>query len=410
MTEKIESRLDYLKARLENARKIVLEIENIQSKINKADEDEKSLFNHFLERAKDRLKIISSEMPGLLSEESLRKGKGFVFLTEEEKKKYLKELQLEQDLLKFAIKKVEKREKESRIEIAARKEQAFKKAGKFVTMSSRLFSKISLNLSKMESFKKLDASLRKANMPYLVSTYISVSLFSALIATAISAIALPFLFMAFGTYSLLVLLLPLLTFIVVLFYPLSEATSTRIKIEDELPFAVMHMAAIAGSGVDPSRVFSILASSNEYPAIKKEMRKLVNQINFYGLDMTAALKSTAKTTPSQRLAELLNGMSTTISGGGDLSNYLTKIAEDTMLDYKLRRKKFTVVSETYADIYTGLLIAAPLMFMLMLVLLNVLGGSFGGMSTMTIAWLGIGAIILLNIGFLIFLKISQPQG
>jgi hypothetical protein len=78
------------------------------------------------------------------------------------------------------------------------------------------------------------------------------------------------------------------------------------------------------------------------------------------------------------------------------------------MDYKLRRKRFTTISETYADIYTGLLIAAPLIFMLILVLMNVLGGGIAGMTTSTVALIGIGALVVLNIGFLIFLQISQP--
>ena len=60
-----------------------------------------------------------------------------------------------------------------------------------------------------------------------------------------------------------------------------------------------------------------------------------------------------------------------------------------------------------SDVYTGLLIAAPLIFMLMLALINVIGVK---VSTLTLGVIGIGAIIALNIGFIIFLQISQPAG
>ena len=203
--------------------------------------------------------------------------------------------------------------------------------------------------------------------------------------------------------------IPLTTFIVFYFYPSAEANSGKSAINDELPFAVMHMAAIAGSGIEPSKIFAILATSNEYPAIRKEMRKIINQINFYGYNLVAALKETAKTTSSDRFADVLGGISTTISSGGDLKEYLGKVASDTLLDYKLRRKRFTTISETYADIYTGLLVAAPLMFMLILVLMNVIGGGFGGMSAGTISVIGIGVLIVVNIGFLVFLQVSQPE-
>ena len=83
---------------------------------------------------------------------------------------------------------------------------------------------------------------------------------------------------------------------------------------------------------------------------------------------------------------------------------------DTLNDYKLRRRRYITISETYADIYTGLLIAAPLIFMLILVLVNILGGTVGGMTPETMAIVGIGGLVVINIGFLVFLEISQPKG
>ena len=47
--------------------------------------------------------------------------------------------------------------------------------------------------------------------------------------------------------------------------------------------------------------------------------------------------------------------------------------------------------------------------MLLLVLINVMGASIGGLSASTIAMIGIAAIVIINIGFIIFLQISQPE-
>jgi flagellar protein FlaJ len=395
--------IEALKENLNKAKIIIKEIEYVNQEINKASEAEKRLMTGYAENAKNELKKISDSIPEFIAE----KKKAYrVELSSSERGEFMLDAGIEQGSLKEMRKKIE------RIGKAGKDKKAldiYKRPGLFVRTASRIFSKFSNSLDKKGVFMSIGSSLRKANMPYLMSTYISVSMFSAILSFfAALIIAIP-LFLEFGYIAILApILIPIITFLTILFYPASEISSMRMKIDDELPFAVMHMSAISSSGVEPSRVFTILAASPEYPNIRKEMRKIVNMINFYGYDLTTALKTTAKTTSSQRLSELLGGMAATISGGGDLRNYLDKIAVDTLNDYKLRRRKFITISETYADIYTGLLIAAPLMFMLILVLMNVVTGNIGGMSSTTLTLIGIGAIVLLNIGFLIFLEVSQP--
>ena len=398
--------IEELKNELKKAKIIINEISAIQEAIKKVSANEQKLMQDYLDSAREQLKEISRNIPSRLAERKKKNLK--VELSPSEEKEYMKDTGIEKDVLRQARKKIEKTRK---MEIEKARIGAYRKTGFFVGISSKLFSPLALKISKRSFFQSINNSLRKANMPYLISTYVSVAILAALISLFVSLFLSVPLSAMIGTLAfLIVLIVPLATFFIFLFYPLSEISSISADIDDELPFAAMHMAAIASSGVEPSKVFSILAASPEYPSIRKEMRKIVNMINFYGYDLTTALKVTAKTTSSIRLSELLNGMAGTITGGGDLKSYLEKIAADSLIDYKLRRRKFITVSETYADIYTGLLIAAPLMFMLILVLMNVVTGNIAGMSSTTIALIGIGAIALLNVGFLIFLEVSQPKG
>jgi len=56
------------------------------------------------------------------------------------------------------------------------------------------------------------------------------------------------------------------------------------------------------------------------------------------------------------------------------------------------------------------LIAAPLLFIVVLAIINTIGGQIGGFSVATLATFGTyGLIPLLNIGFIVFLTISQPE-
>ncbi|MFC1753044.1 type II secretion system F family protein [Thermoproteota archaeon] len=269
-----------------------------------------------------------------------------------------------------------------------------------------------------EFFKGLYQSLRLANIKVLSNTYVNMMVFSSLASSIIglicfgiifSLMALPFsviivrtIFMAF--------VMGVLSFIVFYAYPFSKAKSRRVAINTNLPFAINHMAAVASSGVPPTKMFMLIAESQEYEEIATECEKIVNYIEIFGYDVLTAIKSVAVTTPSAALREFFNGMVSTTQSGGDVKNYLVQKADEAMLSYKLERKKYTETIATYSDIYTGILIAAPLFFVAALSLVSMLGGKVGGTNVDTVIVIGTYIVIpLLNIFFISFLKFTQPE-
>jgi len=98
---------------------------------------------------------------------------------------------------------------------------------------------------------------------------------------------------------------PVVVYLLLYYYPSTERNSLAKKIEQELPFAVIHMSAISGSGIAPAEIFKIIGLSKEYPYLRKEVRKVLNQINIYGYDLVTSLNNVSKTTPSSRLTETI---------------------------------------------------------------------------------------------------------
>ena len=136
----------------------------------------------------------------------------------------------------------------------------------------------------------------------------------------------------------------------------------------------------------------------------------MNYVNLFGYNLSTALRSVAETTPSKDFKELLNGLRNTIETGGDLRLYLQNKADDTFINYKNDRKKYVETLATYSDIYTAVLIAAPLLFIIVLVLISLVGNKLGGLDIGFIEKLGIYFIVpAFNIAFIIFLNIVQPE-
>ncbi len=328
------------------------------------------------------------------------------------KKRYLKEVGIDEQILKRLYKK--KQEKKTEVEYTVYEPNLYGK------ISNVFFKEISRTIisSYPNFFKNLNSSLRMSDIKVLSQTYISSMLFSSLISlilvTTISLIINFFLKTRFeiGLFISLILGLAgsILAFFILYIYPSIVVGARRRQIKNDLPFAVIHMSAIAGSGAQPLSMFKLLLSSKEYKGLDSEIRKIVNYVNLFGYDLSTALKTVASTTPSTRLKDILIGIASTIESGGSLRSYLSAIADETMNTYRLERKKFLETLSTYSEIYTGILIAAPLLFLVTLAIINVLGGTVAGFDVKTLAIFGTYAIIpFLNIAFLLFINIIQPE-
>jgi len=194
------------------------------------------------------------------------------------------------------------------------------------------------------------------------------------------------------------------------FYPNSVMSKKKSSIKRDIPFAVIHMSAVAGSGANPIAMFDLILKSKDYPGLESEIRKIINYVNLFGYDLPTAMRNVAKTTPSPDMKSLLNGIISNTESGGSLKDYLKGKTEEVLNIYRLERKKYVEAMSTYADIYTGLLIAAPLLFFTTLAIINMLGGAIGGVGVSTIATVGtFGVIPVLNIAYIFFITLIEPK-
>lgn len=270
----------------------------------------------------------------------------------------------------------------------------------------------------IDSFLFLKPYLSKANIRMLLRTYLAISYFMTFLASCFI-----FMFVFSFTYSLgrsllecivfsvgSAIFIALIAFTVSISYPMLKTDSRRRNIETNLPFAITHMAAIASSGVPPSTMFRLLTGFEEYGEISKEAKKIVQNIDVLGMDITTAIRDVARKTPSENFKQFLEGVATTIDTGGDLHSYLKKSSENAMFEYKLRREKYLQTLSTYADFYTAVLIAAPLFLVAILSVMTIIEGKVFGMSIPEVMFFGIFfGIPIINALFLLFLHLTQPE-
>ena len=177
----------------------------------------------------------------------------------------------------------------------------------------------------------------------------------------------------------------------------------------ELPFATIHMSSISRSMIEPSKIFSIIISTAEYPFLEKEFIKLLNEVNIYGYDLVTALRNMAFNSPSRKLADLYNGLATTINSGGDMPEFFDKRSQTLLFEHRLEKEKHSKAAETFLDIYISVVIAAPMILMLLLMMMRISGLGIS-LSTNMITLVMVLGVTLMNILFLAFLQIKQPEG
>ncbi len=263
--------------------------------------------------------------------------------------------------------------------------------------------KLELRIEKTYVFDNLHDFLAKSGLPISTKAYVgemlAATLFAFLIGSIIGA-------MLGGLYQLIPLriinqapILPLftflhipvgfITFILIMgivtailifisyyFAPAIIASGRKTEIERELPSVASYMAAMASSGVPPDKIFSSLAREEAAKgAITAEARRIARDIEIFGYDLLTALHNAAKRSPSPRWASFLDGITSTVTSGGDLTFYLTSETRSLMKEQQEKTKERIESLGIIAEIFMVVGVVSPLLLVVMMAIVSIIAGN-----------------------------------
>ena len=270
-----------------------------------------------------------------------------------------------------------------------------------------------------EILKLVESALPKSGITISPKNYVSIICLTVFIGYFISLISLSILTLTILKLNILMSVLAIVLFpfiigvvifIIGMFYPHQRVLSRGRSISTNLPFAIANMGSIASSGVSPTAIFKLLAEFKEYDILAEEMKKIVRNMEVFGMDPISAMKEVAKRTPSGKFKQLLLGLASTIEGGGDLKTYLKNAGEQSLFRWRMKRQKYLQQLSAYAEFYTGLLIAAPLFLISLFSVMYMIQPQLGGMDILDLMKLSIYLLVpALNLGFLVFLQATQVE-
>jgi len=262
-------------------------------------------------------------------------------------------------------------------------------------------------------FSSVKDDLTKANIKIPFRSYVGMIFLTSSIVYFVSLFALifalNFFVVSFLMKIIFLLFIPFLIsvvcFVILVFYPYQKMLGRGKDIETNLPFLLMHMGAIAASGAPPQGIFRLMSEFEEYGEVSYEMKKIVRNIDVFGIDPLTSIRQVAEKSPSKSLKQVLFGFITTTESGGDIRSYLKNTGQQALFEWRIKRERFLQQLSAYAEFYTGLLIAAPLFIIALFAIMNMISPTMGGFNILDLMKISIYIIVpVLNIVFLIFLR------
>ncbi len=263
----------------------------------------------------------------------------------------------------------------------------------------------------LDYFDPLEVKIKSAHIKLSLQEYLSISLFSSLLAFIISMpigsfFVTVFTAKAIFSYTLSIIISFLLsgaTFVAFYWYPSMKAKNMQSRIEQDLPFAVASMTAAASSGTHPMEIFKML--SVRRGVIGEDSNRIYRDVKMFGTDISSALAKVANRTPSVVWSELLWGMISVITTGGDIYKYLSEKTAVSMQQYKRMLDSYSNQINFYTEIYITLIIVGTLFF---IVLSSVMSPLVGGDILLVQTFLVFFFVPITSMGFIILLKGLSP--
>lgn len=277
-------------------------------------------------------------------------------------------------------------------------------------ISVKLFGKIVE--PRIDSFDQLKLSLRKADMKTGVYEYVCNLLFLMLISFMVSILSgtllITFLIPTNPgyVYTLGIIVSFIVsggTFALGYYYPGMISGGIKNKIEKNLPFAVFYMTTSASAGINPIDIFRLLGERGGI--IGERAHKIYNNVKTFGMPLSAALQKEATKTPSTMFSDLLWGMLSIITTGGDLEEYLVGKTRLYMSHYKRLLTAYANSLSLYTEIYITLMIVGSLLF---IILTSIMAPVVGGGVLLIQTFLVFLFIPMVSIAFVVVIKGMSP--
>ncbi|MGA2386711.1 MAG: type II secretion system F family protein [Candidatus Bathyarchaeia archaeon] len=244
---------------------------------------------------------------------------------------------------------------------------------KFEAFSYRLFGRFAPYFQ--EHVYPIKGSLEKGRVRIFHDAYISMMFLAVLLTLPVSVLGIVLVLL---THVLpLLILVPIPAFVAVgfLFMPSSSASDRATGLEREMPFAAAYISVMASGGIAPYTSFKRLSEVDLMPAMRREARDIMKDVEVFGVDPLSALEQAAKKNPLDIFKDFLGGYASTVVIGGDIGHFLERKAEDIFKTRALRVKAAAERLGMLLETFIIVMVMMSLCFYILFAVQQIQGGS-----------------------------------
>ncbi len=232
--------------------------------------------------------------------------------------------------------------------------------------SYHLFGRLSPKfLANVFEFKE---HLERAGIKIYPETYVSLMFFCALLGVPMTIASLALI--SLYRFIPLIFLVPMPCYIMIGFMimPMSMASDRGNNLEMEMPFAATYVTVMASGGIPPYLSFKRLSNVKLMPAMRKEAREIIKDVEILGVDPLTAMESAAKKNPLDIFRDFVSGYASTVIIGGDVTHFLETKSQDI---FKTRSARVKAAAERLGMLLETFIIVMVLMSLCFYILFSV---------------------------------------
>ncbi len=248
---------------------------------------------------------------------------------------------------------------------AAKKEEMFR-VPFFRQLSLRLFGKF---MSQRFKGGSIDLNLRRSKLGLSRVEFYSQSAMILVIST-VAALALDIVLvlskphLAFLIFAVTFLALAALLAIL-LETPNTIIRTRRRRIDSMLTIASGFFATMSSADIPIDIIMKDLGESRQYGEISREARSIWIRSELFGMDIISSIKESIRTSASQKFAEFLQGIITSVNSGGDLKQYFIMKASQYQGELSTLIKQNSNSMGILAESFVTVAVAFPLILLIM---------------------------------------------
>lgn len=259
-----------------------------------------------------------------------------------------------------------------------------------------------------KNMPELREDIQKSNFTITPEVHISLVLFFTIISMIPTILGVYVIFAYKSIIGIFLLPIAPIVFVLGLIAPKLSQSSRASEIDNELPFVIGYITILAGGGISPLVTLKRLSKVDLYPATSKEAKRILMDIDVFGMDPVSALDKAARYNPNRALSDFLGGYTSILKTGGDIVSFMESKLRDIFTYRTIKMKSASELIGTFAEAYISIAVILGISFFVLFAVQAILGQG-GGAGLASIVIFSVIFIPLVSALFIFMVHSIQPK-